>query len=98
MTDIARINGTTTIDELLRMGARITFGSGRSMSGDVRNGYIRVANEFCSLGVWDLDATTSVDQAVSDLTRDAAESGMTLHGKEIPEEEETIDEDEDEIA
>lgn len=99
MTDIARINGTTTIDELLRMGARITFGSGRSMTGDVRGGYIAVANEFGGLGVWDLDDKNGVEQAVHDLARDAAESGMTLHGKEIPEEgEETIDEDEDEIA
>lgn len=93
MTDIT---GTTTIAELMRMGARITFGSGRSMAGDTRGGYIQVTNEFGSLGLWDMDAATGVEDAIADLTRDAAESRMTLHGVEILEADDEVEEEETE--
>lgn len=76
--------GSTTLLELLQMGARVTFGSGRAMAGDLRGRYIDVANEFGGLGSWDLDASTGVDDAVSDLVRDAAEHGLDLHGSELP--------------
>lgn len=76
-------NADTTIIELLRMGARIEFGSGRSLRGDVKDGYIAVANEFGALGLWDMDSKTGVSDAVNDLTRDARESGIKLDGTEI---------------
>jgi len=78
---------TTTLAELMAMGAKVGFRSGRTMSGDVRNGYVDVANEFGSLGVWDMDSKTGVDDAVADLVRDARESGCDLHGTEIDPEE-----------
>ena len=66
------------------MGAKITFGSGRSLSGKLANRYIQVSNEYGSLGVWDLDAKSGVDDAVSDLVRDDRESGLDLHGQTLP--------------
>lgn len=74
----------TTLVELLRMGAKITFGSGRSLRGARGNGYIEVSNEFGSLGLWDIGAQDGVDQAVSDLVRDATEHDMDLHGEPLP--------------
>ncbi len=86
---------STTLLELLSMGAEITFGSGRTLKGDVRNGYISVANEFGGLGLWDIDAKTGVDDAVSDLVRDAREHGLDLHGAEIPHPDDLSEEDGD---
>jgi hypothetical protein len=74
---------TTTLAELMAMGARVEFGSGRAMRGDVRNGYVDVSNEFGPLGVWDADAADGVDRAVGDLVRDAREHGVDLHGRTI---------------
>ena len=83
----------TTLLDLLNMGARITFGSGRSLRGDLDGRYIAVANDLSSLGLWDLDAKTGVDDAVNDLVRDARESGYDLHGTEIADEDEIPEED-----
>jgi hypothetical protein len=65
------------------MGAKITFASGRSVAGDVCNGYIDVANEFGSLGLWDLSAADGVERAIADITKDAQDSHIDLHGREI---------------
>lgn len=73
----------TTLAGLMRMGARVTFPSERSMRGDVRHGYVDVANESGGLGVWDLDRDSGVDEAIADLARDARESGMDIHGREL---------------
>ena len=70
----------TTVAELLAIGAKITFGSGRTMAGDTRSKYIDVSNEFGSLGMWDLDAKDGPDSAIADLDRDAREHGIDLFG------------------
>lgn len=83
----------TTLLDLLNMGARITFGSGRSLKGDLDGRYVAVSNEFGSLGLWDMDAASGVQDAVHDLVRDARESGLDLHGAELAtdEDEEPVD-------
>lgn len=84
MTKIEVPAADTTLLQLLGMGARITFGSQRYLSGDLASRYIAMGNEFSGIGVWDLDARDGVDQAVNDLIRDAAENGLDLHGGELP--------------
>ena len=76
--------GDTTLAELLAAGATVTFGSGRRMTGQTRDRYIAVANEFGPLGLWDMDSKDGVRDAVGDLARDAAESSMDLHGAPLP--------------
>lgn len=80
-----RPTAQTTLGELLRMGARIEFGSKRSLNGLTVGSYVEVTNEFGSLGLWDMDSSTGVDDAVNDLVNDARESGFDLHGHEIGE-------------
>ncbi|MFZ3481731.1 hypothetical protein [Sphingomonas sp. 3-13AW] len=82
--DVTLPTASTTLAELLNMGAQITFNSGRSLRGDLRDRYIHVRNEFGGLGVWDLDGSSGIDDAVRDLANDAAESGYDLHGRELP--------------
>jgi hypothetical protein len=89
---------TTTLAELLEMGAKIGFGSGRTMRGNLIDRYIDVGNEFGSLGVWDLDAKHGVEEAVSDLVRDAGEHGLDLHGGELPHEDDDSEDDEAEVG
>lgn len=84
---------TTTVAELLEMGAKISFGSGRTMRGNLVDRHIDVGNEFGSLGVWDLDAKHGVEEAVCDLVRDAREHGLDLHGNELPHEDDEEDDD-----
>ena len=74
----------TPLLDLLRMGARIEFDSGRTLQGSPSDGYIQMSNEAGSLGLWDMDSETGVRDAVDDLERDAAESGLTLHGESLP--------------
>jgi hypothetical protein len=74
------------------MGAKITFASGRSLAGDIQNGYIDVANEFGSLGLWDLSAVDGIEKAIADIAKDAQDSHIDLHGREI------IDGDYDDLA
>ena len=74
---------STTLHELLRLGARVSFGE-RSMQGDPRDGYIQVSNAFGSLGLWDMDNAQGVDNAVNDLAKDAREHGYDLHGEVLP--------------
>jgi len=81
----------TTLLQLLEMGARITFGSQRYLKGDLDGRYVAVGNGFGSLGLWDMDSRTGVDDAVGDLVRDAAEHGLDLHGGEIVREDESDD-------
>jgi len=95
---IAVPTATTTLAELVGMGATITFRSGRSLRGLTKTRYIEVANEFGGLGLWDMDASDGIDSAVRDLQKDAAEHGQDLHGIEIVASEDDADDSEEDDA
>jgi hypothetical protein len=55
MPSVIRRNGNPTLLSLLSQGCTIRWDDGRSLSGDPKTGYIKIARNDAALGLYSLD-------------------------------------------